>query len=423
MHIFLTGCTGFIGSHFLKALIAKGHSITCAVRAMPQLPEHQVRYVIADFSKYVRPEQWIPHLEGMDVVINTVGIIREHGQQTFETLHTLAPIALFEASKRHGVGLILQLSALGADEGASSRYHLSKKAADDFLQQQGLPAMILQPSLVYGAGGKSASLFNTLASMPLLTKFGHGRQWVQPVHIDDLVDAMIKVLHRPPARFEKIAIVGPSAITLIEFLKTLRQMMQLPPALIITIPLPVARFAASILGKFKSAPLDREMFQMLERGNTADAGTVTTLLGRSPRRISLFLQLEEIAATRRTAQLNWLLPVLRFSIALVWIATGIISFGVYPVSDSYALLARAGISDAFAPVMLYGAAAFDLALGIAILFIHNKWIWRIQISLIIFYTAIIAWKLPEFVTHPYGPLLKNLPMLAAIWLLHEWEEA
>jgi hypothetical protein len=115
--------------------------------------------------------------------------------------------------------------------------------------------------------------------------------------------------------------------------------------------------------------------------------------------------------------------VLRFSIALVWIATGIISFGVYPVSDSYALLARAGISDAFAPVMLYGAAAFDLALGIAILFIHNKWIWRIQIGLIIFYTAIIAWKLPEFVTHPYGPLLKNLPMLAAIWLLHEWEEA
>ncbi|UUZ56994.1 DoxX-like family protein [Massilia sp. H-1] len=35
----------------------------------------------------------------------------------------------------------------------------------------------------------------------------------------------------------------------------------------------------------------------------------------------------------------------------------------------------------------------------------------------------IAWKLPEFLAHPYGPLTKNLPMLAAIWLLAEFEEA
>jgi hypothetical protein len=45
-----------------------------------------------------------------------------------------------------------------------------------------------------------------------------------------------------------------------------------------------------------------------------------------------------------------------------------------------------------------------------------------QFGLIGFYTVAIAWKLPEFLVHPYGPLTKNLPMLAAIWLLYQLED-
>jgi hypothetical protein len=41
--------------------------------------------------------------------------------------------------------------------------------------------------------------------------------------------------------------------------------------------------------------------------------------------------------------------------------------------------------------------------------------------LIIGYSAIIAWRLPEFWLHPFGPLTKNLPMLAAIALLYALE--
>ena len=45
-----------------------------------------------------------------------------------------------------------------------------------------------------------------------------------------------------------------------------------------------------------------------------------------------------------------------------------------------------------------------------------------QLALILFYTIVISFRLPEFWLHPYGPLLKNLPMLAAIWLLYELEK-
>jgi hypothetical protein len=40
---------------------------------------------------------------------------------------------------------------------------------------------------------------------------------------------------------------------------------------------------------------------------------------------------------------------------------------------------------------------------------------------IVLYTALITFGLPEFWLHPFAPVLKNLPMLAAIWLLYEME--
>ncbi len=89
---------------------------------------------------------------------------------------------------------------------------------------------------------------------------------------------------------------------------------------------------------------------------------------------------------------------------------------------SYELLARSGVPAALAPLMLYGAATFDLLLGLAILLVRRRWVWGMQLALVGFYTVYIALRLPEFLLHPYGPLTKNLPMLAAIWLLYELEE-
>jgi hypothetical protein len=110
--------------------------------------------------------------------------------------------------------------------------------------------------------------------------------------------------------------------------------------------------------------------------------------------------------------------MLRFSIAFVWIFTGIVSFGIYPVEESYKLLSNVGISGWLAPVMLYGAAIFDICLGIATLVMSKRrLLWMTQLALIIFYTIVISWKMPEFWLHPYGPLLKNIPMVALIWAL------
>ena len=94
------------------------------------------------------------------------------------------------------------------------------------------------------------------------------------------------------------------------------------------------------------------------------------------------------------------------------------SLGLYPVEQSYALLARLRIEGVAATIMLYGAALVDLALGVATLAMRDrKWLWRAQIALVLGYTVLISVGLPEFWLHPYGPILKNLPLLVAIGLV------
>jgi hypothetical protein len=195
--------------------------------------------------------------------------------------------------------------------------------------------------------------------------------------------------------------------------------MHLAPAPVLAVPAALVGVAARLGDVVPASPLDSERWRMLQRGNAAPADAVTALLGRAPRPVEAFLAPESADAVRSDAQLGALLPLLRLSLALVWIVTGVVSLGVYPVEQSYELLARAGVPTALRPLALYGAALLDLALGVATLTMRSRrrWLWLAQIALIAGYTAVISVRLPEYWLHPYGPILKNLPILALLLLL------
>ncbi len=107
---------------------------------------------------------------------------------------------------------MVQFSALGADEHAISAYHISKRRADEFLAAQSISSVIVQPSLVYGPGGESARLFDTLASLPWIPLPGDGLQRIQPIHLDDLVACIVALLERDRWRTGRIALVGAEPI-------------------------------------------------------------------------------------------------------------------------------------------------------------------------------------------------------------------
>ena len=111
--------------------------------------------------------------------------------------------------------------------------------------------------------------------------------------------------------------------------------------------------------------------------------------------------------------------LLRLSLAAVWLLTAVASWA-YPQDQSLALLSHVGLSGVVAYSALYAGIALDLVMGILTLVnlrILQKWLWPTQAIVIIIYSAIIAIYLPEYARHPFGMLIKNLPILAILWIL------
>jgi uncharacterized protein YbjT (DUF2867 family) len=420
MRILLTGADGFIGGALAAALVARGHALTLAVRDVAgtarRWPGQQV--VAVDFARDHRADDWQPRLAGVDAVVNTVGIFRERGRQTFDALHVRAPVALFEACVEAGVHRVVQVSALGAAADAPTPFLHSKYQADAALAAMPISSVIVRPSLVFADEGASARLFLRLAALPWIPLPGDGHQCVQPIHRDDLVAALVALVESeaPPSL---LAAVGPQPLALRDYLAALRRGLGLRSAHFLPIPRTVMDAVASLGAKLHAPLIDREALAMLARGNCADADGITGVLGRAPRPAAGFVDGRQASTLRDSSLLHWLLPLLRVSVALVWIATGIVSLGLYPVADSLALLARVGLHGNVALVSLHVAAGLDLALGVGTLVLRNRrWLYALQALVILGYTVIITLWLPEYWLHPYGPVLKNLPLLAALWLLH-----
>lgn len=417
----MTGATGLIGRRLLSRLLAQGHRVVCAGRRPPASRDPHCTWLKLDFTA-TPAEAWVAHLRGVEVVINLVGIFREHGAATFEAVHVRGPIALFEACVTAQVRRVIQVSALGADARAEAPFLATKYRADRHLLGLPLDGCVAQPSLVFAADGPSSRAFLTLASLPLLLLPARGQQRIQPVHGDDVAQALMALLFVPPGTLQgrRVALVGPASITLADYLRTLRRVIGLTaPVASLSIPPVLMRAAARLSDWQRGALLDSDAWRMLQRGNTADASLITALLGRPPRPASDFVAEDQREPLRVLARLQWLQPVLRLSLAMVWLVTALVSFGLYPPAQSHALLARAGVPPAWQPLALGGAAFLDLLLGVLTLwrFPGQRWLWPAQGLLIAFYSLVIAWRLPEFWLHPYGPMTKNLPLLALLCLL------
>ncbi len=421
MRILITGATGFIGSHLLRALSQKGHEIVACVRHPTEVRRRwpEITVMPTDFSTDHAAADWIPRLQGVDIVINAVGIIRESGSQTFDALHTQAPIALFQACESAGVKRVIQISALGADDTAFSHYHLSKRAADRFLRERTLDWAILMPSIVYGPGAKSMALFKAVAALPLVPLIDAGDQPIQPIHIHDMTRAVAELVDTTfPLRID-MELVGPAPITMKALYQQLRHWLGLGRARFLSVPYRLALLGARWSGFLGQTPITAEAVQMLRKGNTGDAGSFAARFGFQPRGIEKALaDTPAQQADRWHAGLYFLAPVLRFAIAFVWLFTGFVSAFLFPVEQSYALLARVGIEGIWQPILLYGAAATDMLLGLATLFAFRLRLTAlIQIGIILLYSIIITLWLPEQWSHPFGPMSKNIPLLIAILIL------
>lgn len=269
MNILLTGASGFIGQHITETLHAADHRVKEVTRSNGY-----------DFNQMITKEAWLPLLKGIDVVINCVGIIAERRNQKFKTLHYQAPTALFYACAESNTKRVIQISALGADEHAFTPYQISKKESDDVLRSLPLNWFVLRPSLVYGRGGKSMEMFQHLASLPVLPLIDGGEQIIQPVHISDLTDTVLKCLTSLETNIT-LDIVGAHATSFKEWLQLMRASKGKHRATVISIPFTLSMVIAKFV-KYIVPLINPDNLRMLQQGNVADVNQMAKFIGRMP---------------------------------------------------------------------------------------------------------------------------------------------
>lgn len=415
MNILVCGANGFIGRALGARLEAGGHRVLRGVR-------HAVgpHDVAIDFTKDVDPDAWLARLDGVDVVINAVGILADRRDATFDAVHRAAPCALFTACCRARVRRVIQISALGVERG-DTPYFASKYAADTFLRTLPIDYRIVRPALVYGASGTSARFFRMLASLPVHALPAGGQQRLRPVHVDDLAELVARLVDAPAAGNPVIDAVGGDEVEYREMLSVYRAALGFPPAARIALPGPLVGAAAALLGTLPGAMLTRDTWTMLRGGNTGDPAALAAVLGRPPRGLRHFIG-ADAAALRRDALAMWRRPLLLGALAIVWIWTAIVSAFIHPRHDSLAMLARAHLTGLPALIALYAACALDFAFGVATVVAPSRRLWVAQGALIVAYSAVIAVTMPGLLAEPFGPVLKNVPILAILLILFSEEE-
>lgn len=409
MNILVCGASGFIGSALCAALAAGGHTVRRGVRT-PALADE----VAIDFAVDQTVADWLPRLSGVDVVVNAVGILVESRGHRFAAIHVGAPVALFKACVAAGVKRVVQLSALGAASG-NTPYFRSKRAADQALMALPIDWIIVRPGLVYGDGGKSAAMFRAIASFPLLVLPGYGQQPLQPLHIDDLAALLARTVEATSPAQRCIDAVGPHAMSYRQMLTQYRQGLGFPPGPTIAIPRLVMAVVTRGLSRLApQSPLNADSWAMLQAGCVGDASIIEAELGRPLIAFPGRQSTGQIAAQRAAALAVWRPWMSRLTLALIWISTGLISAFVFPQDESLRLLAPLGLAGWPAMLALYGAATLDLVLGVATLKTPGVRLWWWQIALVSGYSLIIALTLPEYLLHPFGPVTKNLAVIALL---------
>ncbi|MDE2499372.1 MAG: NAD(P)H-binding protein [Alphaproteobacteria bacterium] len=420
MKILLTGANGFIGRHLLARLVAAGHEVMPAVRHLEEtdrlLPKPTS--IRVDLNRDTTPETWLPRLVGIDAVVNCAGVLQGSHKQKIAAIHADAPIALFRACAAAGVRRVIQISAISAVDGAGTAYAASKKEADDFLAASGdtLDWIVLRPSLVYARGAYGGTaLFRALAALPLMIPLvGSGQQVFQPLHVDDLADAVLHALETPSLRGVIIDPVGPEQLTLHRILTDLRRWLGYAPVPTLALPLWLIA-AVACIGDLLGGTINTTALKQLQFGNAGDVAAFTAATGIRPRRWSDALLAEPAQLQDRWhARLYFLRPLLRLAIAATWIVSGIVGLISEAALAQSVKLFGTGVSV----LAMDTTCLADIAIGLLVL---RRWrpvsTAAVQTLLIVAYTAFLTGAEPSLWLEPFGPLLKNIPFAAAVLML------
>ncbi|MFC4271922.1 NAD(P)H-binding protein [Sneathiella chungangensis] len=222
--ITIFGGSGFIGRHLVGRLAAKGNQIRIAARdpevASQLMTQGNVGQVVGFKTNVRDPRSVARAVAGADIVINLVGVLYEKGAQNFGRLHVDAAERIAAAAKTAGAQQLVHMSALGATKDHEAAYARSKAVGEELAAKEFPGATILRPSVVFGRDDDFFNRFACILSIaPVFPLSDGGKAKMQPIFVEDLADAIVRIIETPSEQGKTWELAGPDVYSFRELME------------------------------------------------------------------------------------------------------------------------------------------------------------------------------------------------------------
>jgi uncharacterized protein YbjT (DUF2867 family) len=273
--VFVTGGTGFVGKHVVRALLAHGFLVRCLVRPGSESGLRGFESIDRVPGDVLRPERLAASAEGCAAIVHLIGIIREHRARgvTFDRLHVQATLNMLALAKEAGIARYLQMSALGARPDARSRYHQTKWRAEEAVRQSEARWTIFRPSVIFGPRDEFLSaLAGMVRRLPAVPVLGDGTYRLQPISVEHVAEGFARALLGGTSAGQTYDVAGPRPYRFIDIVDEIGAALGRSHVRKVHVPLGAVKLATRALQWFPPYPLTTDQITMLEEGSVADPG-------------------------------------------------------------------------------------------------------------------------------------------------------
>ena len=266
------GGSGFIGRYVVKRLAAAGHIVRVAGRNTERGKDLMVTGMVGQVVPlYVSlgNEATVQRaVEDADLVVNLVGILSEGKPGDFRRIQAEGAGRVATAAAAAGVRRFVQISAIGAGAESDSEYARTKAAGEAAVRAALPGAVVLRPSIVFGAEDKFFNRFGNMAMLLPVMPVIEGATRFQPVFVGDVADAVMAGLTREDVAGCTYELGGPQIFTFRELLQwILRETRRDRP--LWTVPDGIARLQARLGEWVPGKPFTRDQLTLLGHDNVA----------------------------------------------------------------------------------------------------------------------------------------------------------
>jgi NADH dehydrogenase len=263
------GGSGFLGRYVVQRLAAQGYVVRVAVRdteaALFLKPMGAVGQVVPLYAPVEQKPAIQRAVEDAEIVVNLVGILAEQRRLQFYHVHKDGAERIARLSAAAGVRHLVHVSALAADINADSHYARSKGQGELAVRENFPNAVILRPSILFGAEDRFFNRFANLAMLSMVIPIVGGSTKLQPVYVGDVAAAVLAAATGQAAG-QIVELGGPDVKTFRELIEYTLKVVQ-RHRLIWDMPLAIARLNAAILQHLPGKLLTPDQVKLLQRDN------------------------------------------------------------------------------------------------------------------------------------------------------------